>query len=256
MFHAASMGGMLGVPGAGRRLGVPPAVRPGAGARAVRGVLGHADGDGADDDRHADEPSRVPARAARDACAALTYGASPMPAALLEQLLSLFPDLDVFQGYGMTESSAVLTALGPTGAPRRRPRACARPDARCPGSCCRSRIPAARCSRRARPARCAPGPATSCGSTGSKPEATADAFRDGWYHSGDAGLPRRRRLPVPRRPGEGHDRHRRRERVLGRGRERDRLAPARSRRSRSSASRRRNGARPCTRSSWCATGAT
>jgi long-chain acyl-CoA synthetase len=36
-----------------------------------------------------------------------------MPAALLEQLLSSFPGLDVFQGYGMTESSAVLTALGP-----------------------------------------------------------------------------------------------------------------------------------------------
>src|SRR5207245_1807244 len=41
------------------------------------------------------------------------YGASPMPAALLERLLSTFPALDVFQGYGMTESSAVLTALGP-----------------------------------------------------------------------------------------------------------------------------------------------
>ena len=43
----------------------------------------------------------------------LTYGASPMPAALLEQLLELFPDLDIYQGYGMTESSAVLTSLGP-----------------------------------------------------------------------------------------------------------------------------------------------
>ena len=43
----------------------------------------------------------------------LTYGASPMPGALLERLLELFPDLDVYQGYGMTECSAVLTSLGP-----------------------------------------------------------------------------------------------------------------------------------------------
>src|SRR5262245_30609270 len=43
----------------------------------------------------------------------LTCGALPMPGALLERLLELFPDLDVYQGYGMTECSAVLTSLGP-----------------------------------------------------------------------------------------------------------------------------------------------
>ena len=43
----------------------------------------------------------------------LTYGASPMPAALLDRLLSLYPDLRIFQGYGMTEAVAVLTVLGP-----------------------------------------------------------------------------------------------------------------------------------------------
>ena len=50
---------------AGRRVGVRAAVRSGARARAVRAVLGHADRDGADDDRHVVEPSRLPARAAR-----------------------------------------------------------------------------------------------------------------------------------------------------------------------------------------------
>ena len=33
---------------------------------------------------------------------ALTYGASPMPAALLDKLLGAFPALDIYQGYGMT----------------------------------------------------------------------------------------------------------------------------------------------------------
>ena len=43
---------------------------------------------------------------------------------------------------------------------------------------------------------------------------------DGWFRTGDAGYLDARRLPLPPRPGEGHDRVRRRERVPGRGRER------------------------------------
>jgi len=41
----------------------------------------------------------------------LGYGASPMPAALLDRLLTLFPDMEIGQGYGMTESSSLLTVL-------------------------------------------------------------------------------------------------------------------------------------------------
>ena len=81
----------------------------------------------------------------------------------------------------------MLTALGPddhraggellrsAGRPLRRGRAAA------------SRTARATRSRRVRPARCAPAPATSCASTGSEPEETAEAFRGGWYHTGDAG---------------------------------------------------------------------
>ena len=41
----------------------------------------------------------------------LVYGASPMPAALLERLMTTLPDLNLWQGYGMTECSSVLTFL-------------------------------------------------------------------------------------------------------------------------------------------------
>ena len=46
----------------------------------------------------------------------LVYGASPMPAALLERLLTTLPDLNLWQGYGMTECS-----VGADVAHRRRP---------------------------------------------------------------------------------------------------------------------------------------
>ena len=38
-----------------------------------------------------------------------------------------------------------------------------------------------------RSARSAPGAATSCGSTGTGPTTTAEAFAGGWYHTGDDG---------------------------------------------------------------------
>ena len=86
----------------------------------------------------------------------------------------------------MTEASAVLTVLGPE--EHRAGGALLRSAGRpVPGVALTSRTPRASRSRRARPARCAPGPATSCASTGSNPDATAEAFADGWYHTGDAG---------------------------------------------------------------------
>ena len=116
----------------------------------------------------------------------LTYGASPMPAALLDGLRKMLPDLELSQGYGMTESSSLLTFL--TDADHRaggaRLRSVGRPV---PGVdvCIRNDG----------------GETLPCGEIGevcaqggnlmteywNKPEATRVALRDGWYHTGDAG---------------------------------------------------------------------
>ena len=43
----------------------------------------------------------------------LVYGASPMPKTLLDTLLGVYPNMNIWQGYGMTESCSVVTMLGP-----------------------------------------------------------------------------------------------------------------------------------------------
>ncbi len=116
----------------------------------------------------------------------LTYGASPMPEALVQRLLAMFPSLDLFQGYGMTESSSVVSLLEPA-------------DHRRGGELLRS-------AGRALPGvvigiQDEQGHELPAGKTGEvcvrsgnfmqsywkKPEETEAAFRGGWYHTGDAG---------------------------------------------------------------------
>jgi acyl-CoA synthetase (AMP-forming)/AMP-acid ligase II len=110
MFHAASMGGVLGIPATGGTSVFVPMFDPVWVMEAMEKyavdwtvmvptmiamVLDH--------------PEFRPARLAslRD----LVYGASPMPAALLDRIFELLPDVDLWQGYGMTECSSVLTFL-------------------------------------------------------------------------------------------------------------------------------------------------
>ncbi len=185
MFHAATLGGILGVPAAGGtssfvamfdpvkvldRIEIDQATWTVMVPTMIGLVLNHPDF----------RPERL------SSLEVLVYGASPMPATLIERLLALYPDLKLFQGYGMTEASAVLTVLGPD--EHRRGgnllRAAGRP------------VPGAVLSIRD-----SEGAEVATGATGEvwaragnfmreywrNPEATAEVFEGGWYHTGDAG---------------------------------------------------------------------
>lgn len=116
----------------------------------------------------------------------LGYGSAPMPPSLLERLLEMFPGLQFIQGYGMTESSGPVTILPPADhlkGPellRSVGRAVPGVELRIEGT---------------------DGSVLPSGKEGeicirggnfmveywNKPEETAEAWRDGWYHSGDVG---------------------------------------------------------------------
>jgi long-chain acyl-CoA synthetase len=185
MFHAASMGGVLAIPASAGVSVFIPMFDPGGVLDLIEQyrvnqtvmvptminmVMSH----------DAYTPERL------ESLTHLTYGASPMPAALLERVLAELPNVEISQGYGMTEASAILTWLPPE-------------DHRTGGAILRSA------------GRAAPGVALTiqdsdgnilpsgsegevCARAGNlmreywnNPSATAEAFRGGWYHTGDAG---------------------------------------------------------------------
>jgi acyl-CoA synthetase (AMP-forming)/AMP-acid ligase II len=185
MFHAASMGGVLGIPAAGARSVFVPLFDPVKVMDTIEEhqvdwtvmvptmigmVLNH--------------PDFRPERLA--SLRKLTYGASPMPTALLEQLMSLYPDLELSQGYGMTEASAALTFLTAD-------------DHRRGGDLLRSAgrpLMGVVLSIQDEDGTVLPSGQTGevCARAGNfmieywnRPEETEQAFRGGWYHTGDAG---------------------------------------------------------------------
>ena len=185
MFHAASFGGVLTIPAVGGATTFVPMFEPGA----VLDVI----------EKHGvsatvmvptmvqmllDHSAFAPERLA--SMKALTYGASPMPTALLERLLALFPDLQIFQGYGMTENCGLLTCLSPE-------------DHRLGGDLLRSAgRPVAGSILSIQDEHGAILPAGEvgevCARAGNymreywnRPDETEAAFADGWYHTGDAG---------------------------------------------------------------------
>ncbi len=185
MFHAASMSAILGIPAVGASSVFVPMFDPAA----VLDVI----------ERHAvsqtvmvptmvrvvlDHPDYRPERL--ESLEALTYGASPMPAPLLERLLAELPWVELSQGYGMTESSAVLTLLTDEdhrrgGAPQHsagRPVMGVRLSIQNPDG---EILPPGEIGEV-----CAQGGNLMLGYW-NDPAATAEAFRGGWYHTGDEG---------------------------------------------------------------------
>ena len=184
MFHAASMFAVLGVPALGAHTVTIPMFDPVAVMKACEAhrithtvmvptmvgmLLAH--------------PEFAPERfTVRN----LTYGASPMPRAILDKLLALYPDMELQQGYGMTECSSVLTLLLDG-------------DHRAGGdllSSCGRPVPGVVLSIQDHDGTILPagGVGEVCARGGNfmreywnKPDATADAFQGGWYHTGDAG---------------------------------------------------------------------
>jgi len=185
IFHAASMVSLLATTGAGGTQVLIPMFEPGAVIELI--------------ERHrvtlsmmvptmiammVNHPDFAPERIR--SLESLTYGASPMPSVLLDKLLEMLPKLELNQGYGMTESSSVLTFLGPAyhraGDPKLR--SVGRP------------VPGVELSIQNDEGEILPTGETGevCAKGGNlmteywhKPEATEEAFSGGWYHTGDAG---------------------------------------------------------------------
>jgi long-chain acyl-CoA synthetase len=185
MFHAASMGAILGIPACGAASVFVPAFEPKAVIEAIEKygvtwstmvptmigmVVNH--------------PEFRPERLA--SMTDIAYGASPMPMALLESLMSMYPELRLVQGYGMTEASSMLTALLPN-------------DHAAGGDRLRSvgrGVPGVMLSIQDAEGNVLPPGETGevCARGGNymreywkRPKETEEAFRGGWYHTGDAG---------------------------------------------------------------------
>lgn len=116
----------------------------------------------------------------------MSYGASPMPEAVLGRLMEFCPSMGLQQGYGMTESASVLTLLTvddhKQGGKRLRSAGRAVPGVELSIQDAAGReLPPGEVGEV-----CARGGNFMIGYW-KKDDATQDAFRDGWYHTGDAG---------------------------------------------------------------------
>ncbi|MFJ4291878.1 long-chain-fatty-acid--CoA ligase [Cupriavidus sp. NPDC089707] len=135
---------------------------------------------------------RNPDRAASLDLSSLThlrYGASPMSLTLLQRARAAFPNAGFAQGYGMTEMSPVVTVLGPEHHNEESLANGRMGSVGVPAFTVEIRIvdPEGREVPRGTVGEITVrGPGVMLGYW-NKPEATADAIRDGWMHTGDGG---------------------------------------------------------------------
>lgn len=185
MFHAASMGGIIGIPAIGGTSIFVPFFEP----KAVMDLIEAYD---------VNWTMMVPTMIAMvladpefqskrfESLQDLVYGASPMSAALLNRIRAALPNVNLWQGYGMTESSSVLTFL--TDRDHRRDGALLR-------SAGRPVIGVEISIRDESGNELPPGMNGEVWARGgnfmmeywNRPDETDKAFRDGWYHTGDEG---------------------------------------------------------------------
>jgi long-chain acyl-CoA synthetase len=185
MFHAASMFGILGAGAYGGRVVFIPMFEP-------EGVLALIE------QHQVTDTMMVPTMLGLCLASAeyrperlaslrlLIYGASPMPAAILNRVLNDLPNLELVQGYGMTEACSTVTLL--------------LPEDHAPGSKHLTSVGKASLGTRVS-IQDEEGKTLPRGQIGevciqggqlmreywNKPDATAEVLRGGWYHSGDAG---------------------------------------------------------------------
>ncbi len=185
LFHAASIASMLAMPAFGAKTVTIPAFEPGKvmdiiEAEGVTQTVMVPTMIGMCMQHRSYRPERLAS------LRTLIYGASPMPAAILDHLLEYTPNLSLLQGYGMTESSSVLTILPPEEhiAGSSRLRSVGAPV-----------LGLNLCIRDENDKELSVGEVGEVCARGgnfmreywNKPAATAEAFRNGWYHTGDAG---------------------------------------------------------------------
>jgi long-chain acyl-CoA synthetase len=185
MFHAASISPTLGIPASGGVSVFVPVFEPGA-------VLDAVEAFGVNQTvmiptmiaMLLDHPSFSPERVST--LTSVAYGASPMSPALLKRLTETLPGVGLVQGYGMTEASAVLTMLSEEDhrAGGEIVLSAGRPV---PGVVLRIEGPGGE--------QLPPGEVGEVCVRGgnlmdrywNRPGQTEEAFRGGWYHSGDMG---------------------------------------------------------------------
>jgi acyl-CoA synthetase (AMP-forming)/AMP-acid ligase II len=184
MFHAASMGAIVALPTTGGQLVSVPVFDPAAVLKAC-------------EQHRATNTIMVPtmlamtfahpdyAPARMSSLNRLTYGASPMPRPVLQRLRADLPDLQLFQGYGMTESAALVSVLMPEDHEREDKLASAgRPV---PGTVVTIQDELGNTLPHGEVGEVCVRGGQFMQEYWRRPEETQAAFIGGWYHSGDAG---------------------------------------------------------------------